>query len=94
VGTIDYDIDDPDLQEGSFTKRWVPYEQDMTHYPEVFKMYQENYAKYDKVEKRIRTDDPFEEEGGNPFKRQPVKDMSPWEKKYDDLMPRYTGTSC
>jgi hypothetical protein len=20
--------------------------------------------------------------------------MSPWEKKYDDLMPRYTGTVC
>jgi hypothetical protein len=22
------------------------------------------------------------------------KDMTPWEQKYDMLMPRYTGTSC
>jgi hypothetical protein len=66
----------------------------MTHYPEVFKMYQENYAKYDKVEKRIRGEDPFEEEGESPFTRKLPKDLSPWEKKYDDLMPKYTGTSC
>jgi len=40
VGTVDHDIRDPNHTRGS---HWVPYEQDLTHYPEVFKMYQENY---------------------------------------------------
>jgi gamma-carbonic anhydrase len=43
VGTVDYDIRDPNHSEGSFDKAWIPYEQDLTHYPEVFRKYQENY---------------------------------------------------
>lgn len=43
VGTVDYDMKDPNHEEGSFDKAWIPYEQDLTHYPEVFKQYQENY---------------------------------------------------
>lgn len=39
VGTVDYDIQDPAHEPDSFTKAWVPYEQDLTHYPEVFKIY-------------------------------------------------------
>jgi hypothetical protein len=29
-----------------------------------------------------------------PFVRRLPKDMRPWEKKYDTMMPRYTGTSA
>lgn len=39
VGTVDFDLNDPNHAEGSFDKAWVPYEQDLTHYPEVFKQY-------------------------------------------------------
>lgn len=53
VGTVDYDMNDPNHAEGSFDKAWIPYEQEMTHYPEVFKMYSENYDKFDKVKKRF-----------------------------------------
>lgn len=28
------------------------------------------------------------------FERKVPVDMSPWEKKYDDVMPKYTGTLC
>ena len=37
VGTVDYDIRDPAHSEGSQDKGWLPYEQDMTQYPEVFR---------------------------------------------------------
>lgn len=93
VGTVDYDIRDPAHSEGSFNKAWIPYEQDMTHYPEVFKQYQENYDRYEKVKRRFETEEPYQEQGDSPFTRRIPKDLSPWEKKYDDLMPRYTGTS-
>ena len=73
---------------------WVPYEQDLTQYPEVFKKYQENYAKYDKVNERFENEDPWEEAGESAFTRRLPKDMSPWESKYDTVLPRYTGTSC
>lgn len=66
----------------------------MTHYPEVFKMYQENYDRYEKVKKRFESEDSLKEQGESPFTRKLPKDLSPWEKKYDDIMPRYTGTLC
>lgn len=75
-------------------KGWTPYEQDLSQYPEVFKKYQENYAKYDKVKERFEKEDPLEDNGEGPFVRRLPKDMSPWEKKYDTLLPRYTGASC
>jgi len=43
MGTIDYDLKDPNHSENSLDRSWTPYEQDMTQYPEVFKKYQENY---------------------------------------------------
>ena len=56
VGTVDYDIKDPNHSEDSFNKAWIPYEQDLTHYPEVFRQYQENYDRYEKVKKRFETE--------------------------------------
>ena len=92
VGTVDYDIRDPAHTEGSQDKAWLPYEQDMTHYPEVFKQYQENYARFDQVKQRFENEPAFVEQGESPFTRRMPKDMSPWEKRYDDVMPKYTGT--
>ena len=47
VGTVDYDIEDPNHSENAHSKAWIPYEQDLTHYPEVFHKYQENYKRWD-----------------------------------------------
>jgi hypothetical protein len=49
VGTVDYDIRDPNHTAGEGEKAWLPYEQDMTQYPEVFRQYQENYARFEQV---------------------------------------------
>ena len=94
VGTVDYDLKDPNHSENSVDRSWIPYEQDLTQYPEVFKKYQENYDRYDKVKARFENEDILEDAGDGPFKRRLPKDMSPWEKKYDTMMPRFTGTSC
>ena len=60
----------------------------------MFKKYQENYERYDKVKARFENEDVLEDAGEGPFKRRLPKDMSPWEKKYDTMMPRFTGTSA
>ena len=91
TGTVDFGLKDMNMEHPY--RNWVPYEQDLSQYPEVFKKYQENYEKYDKVEERFANEDPLEEQAEGPFKRRVPKDMSPWEKKYDLMMPRYTGTS-
>jgi len=65
----------------------------LTQYPEVFKKYQENYEKYDKVKARFEAENPLEEPGESAFAKKIPKDMSPWESKYDLHMPRYTGAS-
>jgi hypothetical protein len=93
VSTVDFDLKDINHNENSIDRSWVPYEQDLTQYPEVFKKYQENYDKYDKVKARFENEDPMEETGESAFAKKLPKDMSPWEKKYDLHMPRYTGTS-
>lgn len=94
VASADFDMNDANHAPGELHKNWTPYEQDMSHYPEVFQKYQENYAKYDELKARTAAENPMEEQGDEIFKRELPRDMSPWEKKYDDLMPRYTGTSC
>jgi hypothetical protein len=78
----------------SANKTWTPYEQDLTHYPEVFKQYQENYAAYDKMKDQFANEDPMAEQGEDPLTKKLPKDMSPWEAKYNNLKPRYTGTLC
>ena len=67
----------------------------MSQYPEVFKKhFQENYAKYDNLKNQFENEDPLDEAGPDMFEKQVPKDMSPWEKKYDTVLPRYTGTLC
>jgi len=65
----------------------------LSEYPEIFKKYQENYKKYDEVKERFETEDPDEGQGEGMFVRREPKNMTPWEAKYDMLMPRYKGTS-
>jgi len=92
VDGLDYEKEDPDYQAGSENRSWSPYEQDLSQYPEVFKKYQENYAQYDKVKERFANEDQFAEPDEHATTRRLPKDMSPWEKKYDTVLPRYTGT--
>lgn len=94
VGALDFDMKDPNHQKGSLTRNWTPYEQDMSAYPEVFKQYSENYAKYDTVNERFEKENPLEEQGDEIFVKKLPVDMAPWEQKYNDIHPRYTGTSC
>ncbi len=91
IGTVDLDIRDENHSEGENEKTWIPYDQDLTHYPEVFKIYKENYKKYDELKERFANDPKFKEQSESPFTRKLPKDMSPWEKRYDMLMPKYTG---
>jgi hypothetical protein len=46
------------------------------------------------VNEKFANENPMEENGEDHFTRKLPKDMSPWEKKYEDIMPRYTGTSA
>ena len=94
VASIDFNKDDPNHQYKSWERNWTPYEQDLSNYPEVFQRYQENYERYDKQKTKFENENPLEEQGDSIFKKELPKDMSPWEKKYDDLMPRFTGTLC
>ena len=94
VGTVDYDIPDPNHSYGSETKTWIPYEQDLTHYPEVFHQYQENYKRWDEVKTKFENEPRLKEQGESPFTRKLPKDMSPWEAKYDMIMPKYNGSLC
>jgi hypothetical protein len=94
VGSADFQMQDVNHEKGSATKKWTPYEQDLSSYPEVFRQYQENYAAYDQVKERFANENPLEEQGEDLFVKRMPKDMSPWEKKYEDIMPRFTGTSA
>jgi hypothetical protein len=46
------------------------------------------------VKHRFEEEDEMEDQGENKFKKVLPKDMSPWEKKFDQVLPRYTGTTC
>jgi hypothetical protein len=91
------DITDPfvtqPIIEEDENSTWNPYHHDLSHYPEIFKMYGENYEKYEKIRSRFQTEPKGEQMKEPPIiPRKPV-DQSPWEKKYDDYMPKYTGES-
>lgn len=59
MGTVDYDMRDPNHTEGSFSKAWIPYEHDLTQYPEVFHKYQENYRLMDDLKQRFENEPKF-----------------------------------
>lgn len=95
VATADMDIRDSNSTKEDKKRSWNPYEQDLTHYPEVFKKYgQDNYEAYEKMRERFENEKPFREGGESPVDRKLPRDMSPWEKREADLLPRFQGTSC
>jgi hypothetical protein len=88
---VDKDVHIPELDPIKWG--WNPYEQDLSLYPELYKIYGENMDWFERAKRKFETeklgDNPPE---GNSFYRTP-KNMDPWTKKYDDFMPRYTGSS-
>lgn len=65
----------------------------MSLYPELYKMYGENFDRYERAKRKFETEpmgEPCEE---GPLKFRQTKNMDPWTKKYDDFMPRFTGGS-
>jgi hypothetical protein len=72
---------------------WNPYEQDLTHYPELYKMYGENFERYEKAKRRFETEPMGEETAPGPLTKRMPRNLDPWTKKYDDFMPRFTGGS-
>lgn len=94
VGTVDFDIKDTNHSKYDKYKTWMPYEQDYTHYPEIFKKYGENYKGYEELKSRFENEKPFQEWGDDPKTPRKPRDMSPWEKREADLLPRFNGSSC
>ena len=100
---FDYDdleyISDPKwrdikVPENRDERTWNPYEQDLSKFPEIFKMYGENYERYEQVKERFENEKPGEQFGDPAIFPKKPKDQSPWEKKYDDYMPRYRGEAA
>lgn len=91
---LDKDVIDPRLFPENDQKGWNPYEQDLSLYPEIFKVYGENFNRYEKSKEFFENEplgQPSTDPGANKF-RWP-KDTQPWTKKYDDFMPKYQGTN-
>lgn len=84
----------PDLvvEENQEERTWSPYEQDLSRFPEIFKMYGENFERYEEVKKRFDTEAPGEQMGEHPINPQKPTDQSPWEQRYDNYQQRHRGT--
>ena len=48
---------------------WTPYEQDLSEYPEIYKMYGENFERYERAKKKFMEEDPKEEQGEDAHKK-------------------------
>lgn len=70
---------------------WNPYEQDLSLYPELFKIYGENMDRFERAKRKFETEELGKNASDGPLKRRAPNVMDPWTKKYDDFMPRYTG---
>lgn len=46
------------------------------------------------MKEKFQNEDYLGEQGEDPMTKKLPKDMSPWEQKYNNLKPRYTGTLC
>lgn len=88
---VDYDFDDPNLREDTQDQTYNPYQQDFTKFPEILQMYGENFDRYQKMKEKFEKEKKGEPHSKHPLEYDPPRDESPWEKKYDDYMPKYTG---
>jgi hypothetical protein len=84
---IQNDVLDKNQQGG-----WNPYEQDLSLYPEIYKMYGENHERYERAKKKFEDED-FSQADDPYLKRRYPKNMDAFDKRYDDFMPRFSGTS-
>lgn len=74
-------------------KGWNPYEQDLTNYPEIYKMYGENFDRFERAKKKFEEEVPGEQQGEGPLQDRAPFNRDAYEKRYDDFMPRFSGTS-
>lgn len=88
---LEFDLENPFTKEDSQDNTYNPYYNDLSKYPEIFQMYGENYDKYQKVKERFDNEPAGEAPGEHALTKDKPKDLSPWEKKYDDAQPKYTG---
>lgn len=85
--------DDYYREKDSMSRGWEPYEQDLTNYPEVFKVYGEDYARYERVKERFENEPVDLEQGEDPYSRKLPWDQRPFtDQKVDQTIPRYSGT--
>ena len=90
---IDKDVEDPRMAADNDRKGWNPYEQDLTHYPEIFKVYGENFNRYENAKQHFENEKLGQQPVEGPLKFWMPTNMDPWTKKYDDFIPWYTGTN-
>ena len=53
-----------------YQDNWVPYEQDLSMYPEVFKKYTEDLTQIDRLNEKLANHDPLAENPRGPFERE------------------------
>lgn len=46
---VDKDVNDPRMNPDNDKKGWNPYEQDLSLYPEIYKVYGENFDRFEKA---------------------------------------------
>lgn len=85
---VDQTVGDPANREDHDGVTWNPYEQDLSKFPEIFKMYGENRDKYEKVKSRFDNEKKGEEQSEHPMTPQHPRDFGPWSKKYNEMMDR------
>lgn len=63
-------------------KNYDPYEQDLFHFPDAFKVFGQNYEKYDELKKHFDSNpDAVASDPTDKTFKEP-KDNSPWERKF------------
>jgi carbonic anhydrase/acetyltransferase-like protein (isoleucine patch superfamily) len=81
----DYDFEYAPLQEDYDEKTYNPYHQDFSRYPEIFKMYGENYDQYQKVKERFDTEKAGGQPGPHASETDAPKDQTPWKTRYNNF---------
>lgn len=80
----DKNLFDEKFQEDEDERTWNPYEQDLSKFPEILKMYGENYERYEQVKARFENEKPGEQHASHPIDPIFPTSQDAWEKKYDD----------
>ena len=84
---FDKDVIVPRDDHDNDQKGWNPYEQDLSLYPEIFKVYGENFDRFEKAKHHFENEKLGERPPKGPIEFRWPNNMDPWTKKYDDFMP-------